>query len=224
MSFRRILIFWPFSHQTLEKCAHLSCTVCLSVRSSGRGTVARLSSSQRCCRNCDSLGKWACSVVSVSPDVSTESTACIFRVKRTVRIAWDWKCRHNDPTKRRELLAQRHSVTAQRTKILRLGSLCPRHGSNYKGSRSIHPLVLDVGTGWKWVVDFTLQPIYPAERNLDIPRIGQSLRHHCYIQTVTGYQTQGLTKSLSYYAKNTHGEQPSSDTCVTCWSVPRLRG
>jgi hypothetical protein len=53
---------------------------CLSVRPSG--TVARPSSSQRCCRNCDSLGKWVC-VVSVAPDVSTNSSACISGLSET---------------------------------------------------------------------------------------------------------------------------------------------
>jgi hypothetical protein len=50
--------------------------------------------------------------------------------------------------------------------ILRYGCLCPRHGSMYSRSRSIDPLVLDVAP---------LQLIYPAERSLDILRIGQFL-------------------------------------------------
>jgi hypothetical protein len=74
ISCRRILIFWLFSLQMLEKCAYLRCTVCLSVCPSG--TVAWPSPSQRCCRNCDTLGKWVC-VVSVAPDIPTTSSACI---------------------------------------------------------------------------------------------------------------------------------------------------
>jgi hypothetical protein len=34
----------------------------------------------------------------------------------------------------------------------------------YRGSTGIAPLILNLGTRWKWVVNFTPQPFYPKER------------------------------------------------------------
>jgi hypothetical protein len=40
------------------------------------------------------------------------------------------------------------------------------------GSGSIGPLILNLGTRWKWVVSFTLRPLYPAKRATGIHWIG----------------------------------------------------
>jgi hypothetical protein len=38
--------------------------------------------------------------------------------------------------------------------------------TSYLASRVIHPLVLNLDTRWKWVVSFTLRPLYPAKERL----------------------------------------------------------
>ena len=40
---------------------------------------------------------------------------------------------------------------------------CPHHKSN-GGSRGIAPLILNLCTGWRWVVNFRPRPLYPAQR------------------------------------------------------------
>jgi len=64
--------------------------------------------------------------------------------------------------------------------------VCPHHKSD-GGSRGIGPLILNLCTWWRWVVNFRLHPLYPAQRNavhneheaerpragLDVPKKGK---------------------------------------------------
>jgi hypothetical protein len=41
------------------------------------------------------------------------------------------------------------------------GTLIPVHGTKHAGSRGTAPLILNLGTTWRYVLSFTLQPLYP---------------------------------------------------------------
>jgi hypothetical protein len=48
--------------------------------------------------------------------------------------------------------------------------LCKHHAvKTYMGSRGIAPLILDLGTRWRWVVCFTHRPLYPQGKNHRYP-------------------------------------------------------
>jgi hypothetical protein len=36
----------------------------------------------------------------------------------------------------------------------------------YRRRRVIAPVIVNLGTRWRWVVNFTLQPLYPRYKNV----------------------------------------------------------
>lgn len=139
-SFRRNSNFWRFSLKMLEKNTHSCCrpTVCLSIRSSGRVTVAwllfftaKLPKLRVPCE-VSLLG-------SVAPDVSTTISDLILRVKR-LRITNRLDCfglkmqaQPSSETSGTTGPATRCHIPKNETSTVRL---CPRHRSVYRGSRS----------------------------------------------------------------------------------------
>jgi len=57
----------------------------------------------------------------------------------------------------------------------------PRH-EGILGSGGIAPLILDLGTRWRWVVSFTPRPLYPQEKSPWYP-LDRSL---CGLQSRSG--------------------------------------
>ena len=53
----------------------------------------------------------------------------------------------------------------------------------HRFSRGIAPLILNLGTRWRWVVNFTPWMLYPQERNpvsAKMKALPQSLSRHCW--------------------------------------------
>jgi hypothetical protein len=76
--------------------------------------------SQQCCWKLECSGMWCCVVALVVPDVSWDCNAFIFKVKQSKQTwaAWPWRWRHYDLLNHWELLAERHSITSQKTYVI----------------------------------------------------------------------------------------------------------
>jgi hypothetical protein len=76
----------------------------------------------------------------------------------------------------------------------------------YLGSRGIAPRILDLRTRWKWVVSFTLQPLYtlcksprnPLDRSLGVPQNKLLVKRLKVLQEFHHSQSQFLVEILWY--------------------------
>jgi hypothetical protein len=85
----------------------------------------------------------------------------------------------------------------------------------YWGNGGITPRILNLGTRWRWVVSFTLRPLYPRSKSLRYPLDGRldgpqsrsgrggegNKSHQCPFRELnTGYLARNLVSVLSYFA------------------------
>jgi hypothetical protein len=56
----------------------------------------------------------------------------------------------------------------------------------YRRSRGIDPLILNLGTGWRGVVNFTLATLYPRERipvSIEYVKASGTYIYHCGLKS-----------------------------------------
>jgi hypothetical protein len=76
-----------------------------------------------------------------------------------------------DSTESHHICTRLHGVTSERHYrflLNRNGEVFPVHAmKTYRGRRGTAPLTLNIGTRWRWVVNFMPRPHYPGKKNPD---------------------------------------------------------